>query len=269
MVKKNIQTSIVILSWNSKCHLDRCLSSLLGVLDKSKLSSEIFVVDNGSNDGSVELLENYHRNDKRIIKPVFLGKNAGTTYSRNLALKQAEGKYIVILDSDIELNDDILGRLINVLENNDRAGMVVPKLVYGNGSLQKSTDVFPTFYRKLVRYFFLKQMESRDGKIPEMDNIKKVDYAISAFWLFRREILSDVGFLDEKIFYAPEDVDYCLRLWKKGYEILYVPEVSATHHAQEISRGFKINKAMIEHIKGLFYFFIKHRYFFRRPIFYT
>ena len=71
----------------------------------------------------------------------------------------------------------------------------------------------------------------------------------------------------EKIFYAPEDVDYCLRIWKNGLGILFVPAITVIHNAQEISRGFKLNKATIEHIKGLGYLFWKHRYFLKKPTF--
>lgn len=76
-------------------------------------------------------------------------------------------------------------------------------------------------------------------------------------------VVDKVGLLDENIFYAPEDVDYCLRIWKSGFKIIYDPQVSAVHHAQEISRGFTFNKATVEHIKGLFYYFRKHRCFFK------
>lgn len=267
MTKKDIQISIVILSWNSKSHLKCCLPSILNALDKWKLTCEIYIVDNGSTDGSTGILKKYEKTYEGIIKPIYLESNTGTTYSRNLALKQASGKYIVVMDSDVELNDNVFERLIQVLESNNNVGMVAPRLVYRDGSLQKSTDSFPTFWRKISRYLFLKQIENRENKRPEMENIRKVDYAISAFWLFRKEVLDQVGFLDENIFYAPEDVDYCLRIWKKGYEVLYVPDVSATHHAQETSRNFKINKSMFHHIKGLFYFFRKHNYIFCRPKF--
>ncbi|MCK4486712.1 MAG: hypothetical protein KAU38_08130 [Desulfobacterales bacterium] len=78
-------------------------------------------------------------------------------------------------------------------------------------------------------------------------------------------MLQVIGLLDEKIFYAPEDVDYCLRTWRVGYKVLYDSRVSAIHHAREISRGIRINRATISHIKGLLYYFMKHKYMLRRP----
>jgi len=101
----------------------------------------------------------------------------------------------------------------------------------------------------------------------QSNSITDVDYAISAFWLFHRSLLDKVGLLDEKIFYAPEDVDFCLRIWKAGLRIVYQPSVSVIHHTQEISRGWKLNSAKINHLKGLVYFFVKHRYLFTPPQF--
>ena len=91
-----------------------------------------------------------------------------------------------------------------------------------------------------------------------------VDYAISACWLLRKEIFFRVGLLDEKIFYSPEDVDYCIRVWKNGYQVHYVPQVSIVHDAQELSKpkGLFLNKFTFRHIKGLLYLFIKHKYVF-------
>ena len=258
--------SFVILTWNSADHIKRCIQSISESLSASMRPYEIFIVDNGSIDETVMILEGYQSKYPEIIKPIFLEKNTGTTYSRNLALKQATGKYVAVIDSDVEIFPGVIEKLIAVLDKNSRNGMAVPKLVYSNGNLQKSTDNFPTFFSKLYRYFFLKCIEKKEEKT-EKNAISPVDYAISAFWMIKSDTIVDVGLLDENIFYAPEDVDYCLRVWKKGYRILYVPEISSVHQAQEISRGFRLNKATIEHVKGLLYFFWKHRYWLSKPRF--
>ena len=103
-------------------------------------------------------------------------------------------------------------------------------------------------------------MDQRQG----LGESRVVDYAISAFWMFRRDVLEKVGLLDERIFYSPEDVDFCIRIWKAGYCIKYFPQVSVIHDAQEISRakGVKINIFTLSHLKGLLYLFLKHRYLF-------
>ena len=261
--------SCILLTWNSEPYIEKCVTSLIASLNATKLTYEIFIVDNGSQDKTVSLLQSFQKSYPEHLFPIYLEKNTGTTYSRNLALQQARGDYLCIMDSDVEVFDGVFEQLIQALKDHNQAGLVAPKLVYPSGHLQKSTDVFPTVMTKFVRYFFLKLIEKREHasqtETTQQEFIREVDYAISAMWLFKRDVLDAVGLLDEKIFYAPEDVDYCLRIWKAGYKIFYVPYVSCIHHTQEISRGFRINKALINHILGLGYYFKKHKYFFRKP----
>lgn len=262
----NIDISVIILTWNSEKYLKKCFYSIIESLRESTLSFEIFVVDNGSTDDTKYILDGFEVRWPKNVKTVYLKTNTGTTYSRNVALKQAKGKYLAIVDSDVQVPIGIFQLLISRLIEDSTIGLVAPKLVYPGGLLQKSTDDFPTVFSKFKRLFFLKQIEKSEQLKYEEDVLRDVDYAISAFWLLPHSVLDDIGYLDENIFYAPEDVDYCLSIRKKKYRIVYDPSVCAMHYAQEISRGFKFNKATREHIKGLIYYFKKHRYLFTKPI---
>jgi GT2 family glycosyltransferase len=257
--------SYVLLTWNSGKYIGKCLDSIFDDLEGRNRSFEIFISDNGSSDDTVPIIRSFQERYPNCIHLTCLGKNTGTTYPRNLALKQAKGRYIVIMDSDVELGKGIAAGLINLLKSDSRIGLAVPKLFYPSGSLQKSTDAFPTVFRKLFRYFFLKAIEKREDRLAGKTSPYPVDYAISALWMMKREVLETVGLLDENIFYSPEDVDYCLRVWQAGYRIVYHPQLSAVHHTQEISRGLRISAATLNHIKGLIYYFKKHRYFLRKP----
>lgn len=261
--------SFILLTWNSELYITQCLQSLLESLDSLSYQTEIFIVDNGSTDNTVALLKSFQANRPAQIFPISLEKNTGTTYSRNIALKRANGRYVCIMDSDVEVSAGVFPVLLHTLQENEKIGLAAPRLVYPNGNLQKSTDAFPTLFTKVFRYFFLKAVEEREHKAAasaeKQEEVREVDYAISAMWLLKREVLENVGLLDEQIFYAPEDVDYCLRIWQAGYSIVYNPTVSCIHHTQEISRGLRINKAMLSHIHGLAYYFKKHRYLFTRP----
>jgi len=261
--------SCVILSWNSERYLARCLDALILDLEQHHFSYEIFVVDNGSHDQTISILETFGARYPDRILPLYLDHNTGTTYSRNLALRRARGQYICVLDDDVEVSSGATVQLIHTLERNSNIGLVAPRLKYANGNLQKSTDEFPTILTKAWRYFFLKQIEGRGNVLDKKSESRQidfteVDYAISAMWVLRREILDQVGLLDEKIFYAPEDVDYCLRIWKAGSTVVYDPTVTCIHHAREISRG-RISYATMQHIFGLWYYFKKHRYLFIKP----
>ena len=252
--------SVVILTFNSVNHIETCLNHLTDSFSSISADYEVLVYDNGSEDGTREVLQSYSEVNHRL-QVTWSERNVGTTVSRNSCLREATGKFVIVLDSDAYVNPEAIWALTEYLRSNPAVGIVVPKLVYPDGRFQISTDKFPTLFRKFKRFLFLKHMEAT-VKEPNADEIAKVDYAISAFWMFQRELLDSVGLLDEEIFYSPEDVDFCIRVWLAGYEIRYQPSVSVVHDAQEISRskGVKINRFTLSHIKGMFYLFNKHRY---------
>lgn len=260
--RPDTRISCVMLSYNSAKYLDLSLSALIAAFDHSPgYHDEIWIIDNGSKDGSVEILKAWQRREPERIKPIFFGENTGTTFSRNVALRSLTGQYVVVIDSDVvEIPPGTFETLIDRLEADPRNGMVVPMLTYPDGRFQLSTDVFPTLSRKVQRYLGLKAMERAQGKAAPPSAPQLVDYAISAFWLLSREAVEATGLFDEAIFYSPEDVDYCLRVWEAGYRIVYEPGAKVVHDAQEISRGLPIKKSTFSHAKGLAYLFKKHGY---------
>lgn len=250
--------SAVVLSFNSGRYIETCVRSLVQSYAECGLQGEIHVVENGSADGSVDILRRLQAEVGESLKVIYLPSNTGTTRSRNMALRNAEGRAVLILDSDAYMNAPALRTMLEYQRAHPGAGLVAPRLIYPSGKYQLSVDVFPTVGRKLQRYFALRQLEEREPPAAA----GPVDYAISACWLLSREAVAATGMLDERIFYSPEDVDYCIRLWKSGYQVHYVPDVSVVHDAQEISRpkGIGINRFTWRHAKGLLYLFLKHRY---------
>jgi len=256
-----VDISVVILSFNSAKHIERCLSDLHVALQSLALNAEVFVVENGSSDDSLRRIEACKSQYGDALKIINLHKNTGTTYSRNQALKQATGKYVLVLDSDAYVNGIALNRLMNYLNENENVGLAVPKITYASGNFQLSCDKFPTLVGKAKRFLFLKKMEAKPSELSAIQQPVDVDYAISACWMLPKHVVDKVGLLDENIFYSPEDVDYCIRVWKAGYEIHYVPDVSVIHDAQELSRGFKLTRFHFSHLNGILYLMKKHKYF--------
>lgn len=260
--------SIVILTWNSEQYIAQCIDSIMSSLSGNVRNCEIFVVDNGSKDQTVSILSSLPIESPFELHLIQLTENHGTTVSRNLALRKVKGDYICVIDSDVEVSAGLFTDLVTLLQSDPTIGLAVPKILYPSGKWQKSHDRFPTILHKIKRLVCLRAMEASEGaEETNCTSIKDVDYAISALWLFPGSLIEKVGLLDENIFYAPEDVDFCLRIWKAGYRVVYQPSVSIIHHTQEISRGWKINSAKISHLKGLIYLFIKHRYIFVPPEF--
>jgi len=265
-----IDLSFVILTWNSNNYFARCLDSFIAQCLKENISWEIIVVDNGSIDGTCELAKSYCEKFTEQIYLLCLGKNFGTTYPRNLGLKQAKGNNCCILDSDTEFNSGSIRDVLNLL-NNENIGMVAPQLLLPGNIVQNSVKKFPTFLDKLSKIpgiIFNKKVSQNDfyETFPFQES-RPVDTAISACWFFQKSLLKKVGFLDEAIFYSPEDVDYCLRVNQSGLQIIYFPSVSILHHTQQISHRKPLSKVSRSHFTGLLYYFKKHGGWFQRPTF--
>jgi GT2 family glycosyltransferase len=258
--------SFAILTWNSRHYVAGCLGSIRSAMSPTGLRYEVQILDNGSRDGTAELLAQFAADDPTHLFPHYERTNLGTTRSRNMLFAAARGEYLCVMDSDVELASGVVEVLLETLRTDPGLGIVVPRIHCTSGRWQKSFDNFPTVIDKAHRFLRLRQIERRQAVDLEHATVPfEIDYAISAFWLMRKSLLDTVGPLDERIFYAPEDVDFCLRVWKTGLRILYVPSVCIVHHTQEISRGLKINSAKLSHMKGLAYYFFKHRYWLRRP----
>ena len=255
---------MVILTWNSARYAEANIGSLIEDLSQSSLDYSINIVDNGSADGTRDILEGMRRRyGENRINLIYLDRNYGTTMTRNMVLSRADSTYIAIVDSDTYCQKGCFTRLIEVMQSDPAIAIAAPRLVYPDGRYQKSTDEFPTVSRKIMRFLFLKQIES----IEQVTGQGPVDYAISAFWLMKRSVIDHVGLFDERIFYSPEDVDYCLRVWKAGYMVHYVPDAMVVHDAQERSRVIRNYKLFLMHLMGLLYYFLKHRYFIKKPVF--
>lgn len=258
--------SAVILSFNAKEDLQRCVRSLVEVEELRADEDQILIVDNGSTDGSRTLIERLAGTYPDLIDTILLDRNRGTTAPRNLGFAKAKGDYVLVIDSDIQFRSPVLSPLTEQLAADPSIGIIAPRLIFPDGRRQMSTDVFPTIPRKLERLFRLRRLERLDDGRRQPSHV--VDYAISAFWLMRRGLIDRIGPLDERIFYAPEDVDFCLRTWLGGKSVVYRQDLDVVHDAQERSRSLKGLLFSWRHILGLAYFFRKHRYAFNRHALY-
>ena len=263
--------SFVILTWNSEKYITKCLQSYCNALSAEGLNAEFIIIDNGSTDNTLKILHNeipLRLLDKYKIRIINFKKNLGTTISRNVGLKKSEGEYIVICDSDTEFLSGEWRDAIGFILKNADAGILAPLIVFDDGSFQNSVKRFPTVSDKILKilkiFFGFKFKDDDFYNDLDLYSQREVDTATSAFWLMKKSILSEVGFLDEKIFYSPEDIDYCLRAWKKGKKVIFYPQLKIIHHGQQLSHKKPFSKQSFSHLGGLFYYFFKHRYFVSR-----
>lgn len=256
--------AFIILTWNSEEYVRPCLDSILGF---ENIRPVVHVVDNGSTDSTVSLLREYE-GDVRV-RVDYLTTNLGTTASRNIALKcvPEAADAVCILDSDTQVNEAAFATMMNVLRADRTIGVLGPTMSNSAGDVQLSGRNLPSAKLKLLKAIPLQSASERGSRLeipstPIVDGLQDVEYLLSACWLMPREVVNEVGCLDEKIFYAPEDVDYCVRVHRAGYRVVRCHDASIRHEYQRISKKKLLSRMNVEHIKGLAYYFSKYGYLF-------
>lgn len=258
----------VILVWNSEKVIEPCLKS---ISELNKVIPKVVVVDNGSTDGTLSIVKRYVESDPEFFSLIQYKENKGTTVSRNSGIKNLQPfnlDFYCILDSDTIINDDAFMRLIDQMNQHPEYGIIGPEMVTSGGLVQMSARCFPTVIEKVYKGVPIKSLQAK-GEAMEIQHPPSpdaesypVDYLMSACWLIKPEVIEKAGLLDEKIFYAPEDAEYCIRVWKSGYQVAFCPKAIIIHEWQRLSKKKLISKMNWEHIKGLLYMFQKHHYFF-------
>ena len=258
----------VILTWNSEKVIDSCLASIAAL---EAVEPYAVIIDNGSSDGTLRIVSGYKKRYPALFAALRYKQNIGTTVSRNAGIKRLLERgvdYICVLDSDTAVNDGAFVKLIAEMDEHPEYGVIGPKLVTSGGVVQMSARCFPTALEKLYKACPVKAVQARGEAMEKQEPPRPsmtswpVDYLMSACWLVRPEVFEKAGLLDERIFYAPEDAEFCIRVWKAGYQAAYCPEVSIIHEWQRLSKKKLISRMNWEHLKGLAYMFKKHRYLF-------
>lgn len=259
-----MKLSIVLLTWNSYEYLEPCLDSILA---QQVESSEIIIVDNGSEDETKQTIQEKYKQIKLIENE----QNLGVGPARNQGIQQAVGEYILILDIDTVVHDGAIHRLVEALDADPNVGVGGARLIDVDGNLQLTCRGFPSILSKVFRQLptHLQDRLLMDEELRAWDHKTKrrVGYVIGACQLLRRSALDKVGIYDDRIFYGPEDVDLCLRMWDAGWKVLYIPEAAITHVERRITRKKMPWRSPVfwKHIHGLGLYFFKHRYLFRPP----
>lgn len=255
------KVSFVILSYNSEEYLEDCIKS---ILDIKKYKIHIYIIDNGSKDKSLEIIKSLVNDNITIIE---LGKNYGTTISRNKGLHLiTETDYICILDSDTKINEKAIEIMTSYLDKNKNVAIVGPAMEGTNGEKQIPYRKFPNWKIKILKAPPIKKL-NKIGERIENYNIEELpeefdcDYLISACWMMKYNTYHELGDFDEKIFYSPEDVEYCIRAKTKKYRIVHLRKAKIIHHYQRISKQKLISKANITHLIGLHYVLKKYKKF--------
>lgn len=210
--------SFIVVSWNAKEILSKCLQSL--TRETSHLYSEIIVVDNASTDGSPELVREQFPHVKLICNDA----NLGFAKANNIGIKQSTGRYLFLVNSDVIILEGCIDSMCTYMDQHLGIGVLGPKILSPDGMVQRSTMEFPTlwncFCRALALDSIFRSSKLFGGQLMTYwshDTIRNVEVINGCLWMVRREALRKVGLLDEDFFFCGEDIDWCKRFVDAGW----------------------------------------------------
>lgn len=221
-----VKLSIIIVSWNTKELLKQCLDSLVS-------NVEIIIVDNGSSDGSQEMVK------EKFPEAILIEnkENLGFAKGNNIGIRKAKGEYIMLLNPDTIVKKGAIGKLIDFLDNNKKATGVMPLLLNENGSVQKDPIFlrFPSpigvffYYNSWLKKIALIFFPSLLFSLKDFNQVTEVEQLSGAAMMIRADILKSIGGLDERYPYYFEDVDLSYRFKKAGCKLFMNPEAQIIH----------------------------------------
>jgi GT2 family glycosyltransferase len=229
--------SVVIVNRNTRALLRACLESL--AIEPDQLSIQVIVVDNGSEDGSAEMVAH-------SFPEAVLLRNAGNTgfaFPNNQGLAESTGRYVMLLNSDTEVRPGALATLVRFMDSHPDAGACGPLLRYPDGRVQPSCSSFPTPWAHFCDITFLDRLFPRSRRFAGMitsfahDRTALVEQPAGAALLVRREAIEQVGALDERFAIYYNDVDWCYRIHLAGWKICFVHDAEVIHHQGVTTRN--------------------------------
>ncbi len=225
----NMDLSIIIVNWNTKDLLLGCLESLFRYPPTWEF--EVIVIDNASTDGSALLVRQRFPQIKLILNQ----SNKGFAQATNQGLKKMRGKFALLLNPDTKVMEISIDKMIEFMEAKEDVGISGCKIINPDGSLEASAFPNPTLIDEIISGFrsipFFKRYidRYRIRYLSQSNGAMKVGWVTGACLMIRKKTIKEIGYLDEKIFLYGEDVDWCLRVQKRGWKVIYLPHICIFH----------------------------------------
>jgi GT2 family glycosyltransferase len=248
----------IIIGRDVRDELLACVESLYA--HAGALSLEVVYVDNASTDGTPDTIARAFPD----VEVVRLSTNECLP-ARNHGLIRARGRHRLFIDSDATVTAGALETMAAVLDERPEVGLVGPRLVYPDGSLQLSARRYPPAALPLLRRLPLGRLS--DGPLVRRHlmaddpptRLRRVEYVLGACQMFRADAQAAAGLIDGHIWFGPDDADWCFRIREAGFDVLYVPEATVVHHYRRTSASRPLSRMALRHLEGFVYFQWKWR----------
>lgn len=245
-----MKLSVIIVNYNVRYYIEQCINSVERAT--ADIEREIFVVDNHSQDGSVEYLRKHYGSRIRLIES---NHNLGFARANNQAIKQSKGEYVLLLNPDTFVGEESIRKVLKFMDEHPKAGASGVMMHNSDGTIaRESRRGLPTPFVALLkmcgfsRRYYLSQLS---WEKPEM-----IEVISGAFFMVRRKVLDEIGFLDKDFFMYGEDIDLSYRILKAGYENWYVP-ANILHYKGESTQKSSFGYVHVFY-QAMLIFFRKH-----------
>lgn len=260
-----VKLSIIIVNWNTAKLLRQCLDSLKSEMFEShskiprqmrairnpKSETEIIVVDNGSTDGSAELVQSLK------LKVIRNKENLGFAKANNQGIKEAQGEYIMLLNSDTIVEKGAIERMVDFLDSHNEVDIVGPRLLNTDGTPQANCGRFPNLSVVTVM-LFKEHLGGSDYVRRSPKESGFVDWLMGAAFIAKKQVFDKIGGLDEKMFMYMEEVEWFYRAAKAGYRAYFLKEAEIVHLGRGSSKTGK-TEPILNIYRGVIYFYTKHK----------
>lgn len=250
--------SVITVTHNHSDYIGCCLEALIPEIQK--IGGEAIVIDNCSDDSTVEIVSQYPQ-----VKLYINQQRRGFSANNNYGMALAQGQYILLLNPDTEIFPEALERLIAFMDEHPKVGLCGAQLLFPDGSIQPSPRRFPTLGSTIVRRtplrIFLRNSQFNQRHLMlDLDHSQpqSVDWLLGACLFIRREILETVGPLDEGFFLYVEDIDWAKRIHQAGWQVYYVPTAQIIHHHIAVSDKHFLSRYTWLHLKSMIRYIRKY-----------
>ena len=223
MADDGARVACVVVTYDALPWIEQCLASVAGI--------ETVVVDNGSSDGTVDVVRERFP-QVRVLE----SSNDGLAAGWNRGIAETGCEHVLVLNADAWLVEDALSRLVAAADRHPRAAAVGPKLLNPDGSLQRSVRGFPTTWRLATEYLYLRKLAPRSRSLNafygagfDHESERAVEWVMGACFLLRRNAYDEVGPFDERFFLFSEEVDWMRRATDRGWSVVFTPEARCVH----------------------------------------
>jgi GT2 family glycosyltransferase len=254
----SVEVSIIIINWNTSELLDQALTTLQPAI--SGLAVEVIVVDNGSVDGSVDMV----RSNWPDVILIALPRNVGFAAGNNAGILRAGGRKIMLLNSDVIVLESTVRGLVACLDRRPEVACAGARHLNADRTLQRSMDRFPTLISDLLSYSEAHRLPPARAHLRrhypwwgDHDTECEVGWVNGACLMVRREVLETVGLLDERFFIYAEELDWCYRMWKAGWRVVFTPDAEVVHLGGQSTEAASARRIVLLYL-GQLKFYDKH-----------